>query len=242
MKIVGLVLVIAMVSCLKFREVENEITKEQIAFINKCKPDYESLIEFQFRTEVFEDKLETIQALNDAKTDAAVYGTNCLSDLTNKELSGLLGIIPPSGESYAKREFAKVEQTLPATLNWTNGWTTPVKNQGSCGSCWAFCATTVMESRWKIKKNSKTTAVSLLSEQELVDCSGSYGNYGCNGGWPSNGWRYSKAKKGLRTSTQYTYKAVTQSCQRTSSQTGLYPPVTASVSAAATVTAVKSLL
>lgn len=183
---------------LKFREVQNEITKEQIKFINKCHPDYQSTIELEFRTEIFEENMETAERLSSSSSDNAVYGVNCLSDLTKKEFSSLLGVIPPSEDSFAKREFVKVEQTLPASLDWRTGWTTPVKNQGNCGSCWAFCATTVMESRWRIKSKSTATTVSRLSEQELVDCCRSaYYCYGCNGGWPANAWFYAKDKKGL---------------------------------------------
>jgi C1A family cysteine protease len=53
-----------------------------------------------------------------------------------------------------------------------------VKNQGSCGSCWAFSAVAAIESTLLI--NGRTE---LLSEQQLVDCSRAYGNQGCSGGW-----------------------------------------------------------
>ena len=46
-----------------------------------------------------------------------------------------------------------------------------------------------------------------LSEQNLVDCSSSYGNYGCNGGWPDSAYDYIIAKKGISSSTNYPYKA-----------------------------------
>ena len=65
------------------------------------------------------------------------------------------------------------------------GGVTPIKNQGQCGSCWAFSATGVLESASKM--NGQTVS---LSEQQLVDCSGKYGNQGCNGGWPSSALKY----------------------------------------------------
>lgn len=64
------------------------------------------------------------------------------------------------------------------------GVMTPVKNQGSCGSCWAFTATSVLEGTIAVASNSAPVR---LSEQQLVDCVD--GN-DCGGGWMSNGWSY----------------------------------------------------
>ena len=63
-----------------------------------------------------------------------------------------------------------------------------MKNQGSCGSCWAFAATGVMES-WSLINDKDVD----LSEQQLVDCTLFKGNFGCRGGWPQNALDYVKA-------------------------------------------------
>ena len=94
-------------------------------------------------------------------------------------------------------------------IDWsTKGKVSNVKNQGQCGSCWAFSATGVCESWARIKGQSPS-----LSEQQLVDCSGSYGNHGCNGGWPSKALQYVK-DKGLASESEYPYTAHTQTCKK----------------------------
>jgi C1A family cysteine protease len=65
-----------------------------------------------------------------------------------------------------------------AEIDWVSkGMVTPIKNQGQCGSCWAFSATAACES-FSLQKGQTVN----LAEQQLVDCSRSYGNQGCNGG------------------------------------------------------------
>lgn len=98
----------------------------------------------------------------------------------------------------------------PTSVDWRNtaGVVSPVKNQGQCGSCWAFSAIEALESaRVIVGKQTLET----LSPQQLVDCSTSYGNNGCNGGLMDNAFKYI-IDKGIESEASYPYKGVDGTC------------------------------
>lgn len=94
--------------------------------------------------------------------------------------------------------------SLPDSVDWSaKGAVTPIKNQGQCGSCWAFSTTGSLEGAHFLAKNSLLS----FSEQNLVDCSSSYGNAGCNGGWMNSSFFY-VVDNGISLESKYPYKGV----------------------------------
>jgi cathepsin L len=99
-------------------------------------------------------------------------------------------------------------QNLPDEVDWSaKGATTPIKNQGQCGSCWAFSTTGSIEGAHFLS----SSKLSSFSEQQLVDCSTSYGNHGCQGGLMDFAFYYIK-DHGLTLEATYPYRGVNGQC------------------------------
>lgn len=99
----------------------------------------------------------------------------------------------------------------PSSFDWRDyNRVSEVKNQGQCGSCWTFSTTGAMESHYAIAKN--TTATTLFSEQQLVDCAQAFDNNGCDGGLPSQAFEYIRYNGGITLEKDYVYTAKDGAC------------------------------
>jgi cathepsin L len=159
------------------------------------------------RFEIFLKNKRLVEQHNKAGKGFTVK-LNHLSDMKPEEYQQLLAY---KGKSKAGATFLSPSNVqLPAEVDWRKkGYVTPVKDQGQCGSCWAFSATGSLEGQ-HFKKTGKLVS---LSEQNLVDCSGKWGNDGCNGGLMDQAFDYIKDNKGIDTEKSYPYEAQDRKCR-----------------------------
>lgn len=115
-------------------------------------------------------------------------GVNQFTHLTTEEFAQ---IYLTSVRQTETKEVETVDDPLVGDVDWTTqGAVTPVKNQGQCGACWAFSTVGSLEGLSKTAYGKLET----FSEQQLIDCSGPYGNMGCNGGLADYALKYVKEK------------------------------------------------
>lgn len=176
--------------------------------------------EFQYRFQVFSSNLDFV---NNWEGSFEV-GLNQFADLTNDEFvklyTGYRKVASPDNVvvgGVIDDDINPADASPPATQDWRNdGAVTGVKNQGQCGGCWSFSTTGSVEGAWKLAGH---TLVG-LSEQNLLDCSWSYGNLGCNGGEMDSAFKYIINNKGIDTEASYPYTGKDGSCHYSAANKG----------------------
>jgi cathepsin H len=166
--------------------------------------------ELSMRHAVFRDNLRVIEETN-AQNLSYTLGVNEYTDLLWSEFTERF-LMAPQHCSATEGNFKAlgVGARDDPSIDWrTKGVVTAVKNQGSCGSCWAFSTTGCVESHWALTSGQ----LIILSEQQLVDCAGAFGNMGCRGGLPSQAFEYIKAAGGIERSVDYPYTGRDGSCR-----------------------------
>jgi cathepsin L len=163
--------------------------------------------EVLYRFRIFKQNSDFVERFNSEGHTFSV-GMNRFADLTNTEFlekyAGLNRPVVQVSDPEHEYEFDQ-SKALPLSVDWrTKGVVSRVKNQGSCGSCWSFSASGAVEGVW-----ARNNTLVALSEQNLMDCSRSYGNMGCNGGIMENAFRYIIANGGIDTEASYPYQQTT---------------------------------
>jgi len=184
-----------------------EVSLEKQAFmqyVTEWGKSYGTKEEFAFRFEEFKKTNDFILAHNTAGNTSTV-GHNHLSDYTKDERKKMLGYktegVPPTNKVPKILD----ETNLLSSVDWRDrGAVTPVKNQGQCGSCWAFSTTGSIEGAYFISTN----YLLYFSEQQLVDCATWSKWYckGCEGGLMDYGFIYAESNS-LMMESAYPYTA-----------------------------------
>nr|XP_012223533.1 PREDICTED: uncharacterized protein LOC105672877 [Linepithema humile] len=166
--------------------------------------------ERNLRLKIFRENLNIIRLLRKTEQGTGRYGVNMFADVSREEFRMLyLGLRPDlrSENDIPLKQAEIPDIELPDTFDWRQkGAVTPVKDQGACGSCWAFSVTGNVEGQYAIQHGQLLS----LSEQELVDCDSL--DDGCGGGLPDNAYRAIEQLGGLELESDYPYEAENEKC------------------------------
>ncbi|KAE8574109.1 cathepsin L isoform X1 [Halyomorpha halys] len=177
---------------------------------------YENLSEERYRRSVYLENKLKIDLHNQRYEKGLVsykLEINHFGDLTHDEFRTTMNRLNASGPT--KPSLVTTLQrprniSLPKSIDWREkGAVTGVKNQGKCGACWSFSATGALEAQHFLK----TGKLISLSEQNLIDCSGEYGNEGCIGGLMDWAFQYVVDNKGVDTENSYPYEESEKACR-----------------------------
>jgi C1A family cysteine protease len=186
-----------------------EVEEAFRSFIEEYRQGYGNSEEYNYRLGVFAENLKNLEVIR-AENPEAVFGVNQFSDRTPKEMEAFMGLMIPS-----EQEYTEVYQYNPLKTVGAFDWASKmfsVKNQGQCGSCWAFSAVAAVEGRYHLTTKGKPKVDVAFSEQQVVDCDKT--SQGCNGGWMNNAFNY--LRNGFAKQDDYKYTARDGTCQDSS--------------------------
>jgi C1A family cysteine protease len=195
--------------------VEPEIIEEFKKWKQERSRLYSSGKDDDNRLRIFAENYKKIKKMQSEDRPYTV-GLNKFADMSTEEFeAAYLGTKPPKMRTSNTEVLeATLTATLPSSVDWrTRNAVTPIKNQGYCGSCWSFSAIGAMEGLYALKYG----ILKNFAEQQLVDCSSSYGNYGCNGGAMTSAFKYTH-DYGVELATAYPYEGTQSTCRYNSSK------------------------
>jgi C1A family cysteine protease len=191
-------------------EPEEDERQFQIYILKYQKEYFNNAEEYEKRFIVFKDNLKEIERMKLLEKGTATHEVNAFADLSKEEFFSHHTMPQGWQETGIKLPLASelLVADIPPSFDWrTKGVVSEVKDQGNCGSCWAFSTTGNIEGQWAINCHKLYS----LSEQELIDCDTM--DQGCNGGLPSIAYQQVMKIGGLVTESQYPYTAYSGHCQ-----------------------------
>ena len=198
-----LVLVLALVACES--DIDSVMFQQFQKFIKKYNKKYNSMNEYLARFEVFRRNVQaTLQDNFSYQT-----GITKFSDLTHQEFARTY--LNLNYDAMAVANFnpyiVKTVSNAPDSFDWrAYGYVSAVKNQGSCGSCWAFATVANLEGLYF----KHTGVMEIMSEQMLVDCD-TYDS-ACNGGLMEYSFSWIRDNGGIMRQSEYGYKGYKDNC------------------------------
>ena len=195
---------------------ETESSSEYTAWKAKHNKNFEQS-EDRYRMYLYHKRVAEVNAHNQDPKQTYKKAANQFAAYTEEELmEKYLGAINPHQDEETEvkvHNHHRQKTSHPIVTSGSKNWVTSlgvdtVKDQGQCGSCWAFATVGEVEYAIKIKNNSNV----VLSTQQLVDCTYSYD--GCEGGWFDDPYNFIM-HKGLQTESTYPYTATYGSCSHT---------------------------
>ncbi|XP_040112319.1 cathepsin F isoform X2 [Oryx dammah] len=186
-------------------------------FVTTYNRTYDSQ-EASWRMSVFANNMVRAQKIQALDRGTAQYGVTKFSDLTEEEFRTIyLNPLLKDAPGRSMRLAQPVTDVPPPQWDWRNkGAVTDVKDQGMCGSCWAFSVTGNVEGQWFLKRGTLLS----LSEQELLDCDKT--DKACLGGLPSNAYSAIRTLGGLETEDDYSYRGHLQTCSFSAEKAKVY--------------------
>ena len=177
------------------------------SYVTKFNKEY-SEKEYRYRLSVFSENLDFINEENQ-KGHSYTLGFTPFTDMTHDEFKASRSCGCMMKKNMRSNNVVSMNvKDLPESIDWREkGAVNPVKNQGSCGSCWAFSAVAAIEGVVAVK----TGTLYNLSEQQLVDCDPN--SNGCNGGLMDYAFEYVISHGGICSEEDYPYTAKDGQCK-----------------------------
>jgi len=189
-------------------------SEEELDFYNWMadhKKVYNSKSEYDVRFQNWKTSKLRSEQKNKEQIGGATFGLTKFSDLTPEEFKAIyLTHTRDVPTNISSDDILHPLFTAPPTFDWrTRKVVTPVKDQGQCGSCWAFSVVENIESVWMIAR--RLTTIKPLSAQQIVSCDTD--DSGCGGGDPPTAYEYVIKAGGLETEQSYPYTAKDGRCE-----------------------------
>ncbi|WCJ32682.1 Cysteine proteinases superfamily protein [Euphorbia peplus] len=171
---------------------------------------YKDSTEKEMRFDIFKQNVHLIESFNKDEGKSYKLGINQFADLTNEEFKTSRNRFKGHMCSEQVGPFRYENfSAVPTSMDWRKkGAVTPIKDQGQCGSCWAFSTIAAVEGITQLS----TGKLISLSEQELVSCDTKGEDQGCQGGLMDDGFKFIIGNQGITTETNYPYEAADGTC------------------------------